>query len=307
MLEFKTLTFSDFDTINEFVNKLEFYSDFNFLSLFSWSLHSQTSYCLDDDCLYISLPDYITQEMSYSFLAKNNYSECFIKYCEWLTRMSFPLKFNLIPQIVKEKLMDDLILTDYRVEAVKDRDSFDYVISPSKISQALGSEFSDFRYKIKRFEKEFGNNMNIRKLNTNSDKDIVSCIELANKWASKDKDNPTAHKDEIDAYIRFLHAAKRLDNLITVLFTYNDEVVAFAACELLDNTRAIGHFLKYDPAYQGIYYYVVNNICKQLYALGIKELNIEQDLGIPGLRQAKMYLRPSRLLEKYSLEVSIKN
>ena len=307
MLEFKTLDFSDFDVINKYVNDLEFYSDFNFLSLFSWSLHSQTSYCIDDNCLYISLPDYITQDMSYTFFPKNNYLESFLKYCDWLTERSLPLKFSLIPQVVKEKLIDSLPLDKYSAEPIEDRDSFDYVISPTKISLALGGEFSDFRYKIKRFEKEFGDNIKIRRLNPNSDEDIVSCIGLAHKWASKDRNNPTAHDDEIDAYIRFLQAARQLDRLMTVLFTYNDEIVAFVACEVLDNNRAIGHFLKYDPAYPGIYYYMVNYVCNELHSLGVKELNIEQDLGIPGLRQAKMYLRPIRFLKKYTLSVSVKN
>ncbi|HEY4963802.1 MAG TPA: phosphatidylglycerol lysyltransferase domain-containing protein [Candidatus Saccharimonadales bacterium] len=306
MLKFKTLEFSDINTITNFVRDLEFYSDFNFLSLFSWSLHSQTSFAIDEDCIYISMPDYITQGLTYCFFPKSNHVNALLKFCDWLKNESIPTKFELIPEEVKDKLLESHIPDYIKLTIDEDRDSFDYVLDPGKISKSIGSEYSDFRYKIKNFNKIYGARIRLHSLDPNSQNDIFSCIDLARKWADRGIEN-IYYEDEIDAFSRFLYAIKNTRDLVTITIYDGDKLIAFVACEILNKERAIGHFLKYDREYKNIYYFMVYKMCEVLHAQDIKELNIEQDMGLIGLRQAKEHLRPARFLKKYSLVVLEQN
>lgn len=67
---------------------------------------------------------------------------------------------------------------------------------------------------------------------------------------------------------------------------------------------AIGHHIKYDPEYRcdSIGDAVLQAVYDDLASHGIDHLNGEQDLGIPGLRQYKTTLHPSRFLDRFTVE-----
>jgi hypothetical protein len=66
----------------------------------------------------------------------------------------------------------------------------------------------------------------------------------------------------------------------------------------LDKNTAGGNFLKVDYSVRNIFRYTVYQLAIKLRQDGIKEINIEQDLGIEGLRSFKKHLSPLRMLEK---------
>ena len=80
--------------------------------------------------------------------------------------------------------------------------------------------------------------------------------------------------------------------------------MAFTIDELLDDEYAIRHFMKADTSYKGIYSYIVSESAKILLESGKKYLNIEQDLGLANLRQAKKSYRPVQFLKKYTVSKS---
>lgn len=84
-----------------------------------------------------------------------------------------------------------------------------------------------------------------------------------------------------------------------VLYT-NDKPVAFTLGEADEDSRFIVHIEKANTKYRGIYQYINRAFVADLPET-IVEINRAQDLGIPGLRQAKSTYEPSRLLMKYKI------
>ncbi|MEI8166967.1 MAG: phosphatidylglycerol lysyltransferase domain-containing protein, partial [Chloroflexales bacterium] len=62
----------------------------------------------------------------------------------------------------------------------------------------------------------------------------------------------------------------------------------------------IGHFLKYNPTIRGASEIVIWELAKSLYGT-YRYVNLEQDMGIPGLRHFKSSYRPVYKLASLAL------
>ena len=100
-------------------------------------------------------------------------------------------------------------------------------------------------------------------------------------------------------------------NLITLVMTcgacpeqydayFNEELVGFVIFEVIGN-YSILHFEKCDTRITGLGYFIKYQTINILKDLGVKTLNYEQDLGILGLRQAKISMNPDTYLKKFSI------
>lgn len=61
-------------------------------------------------------------------------------------------------------------------------------------------------------------------------------------------------------------------------------------------------FTKADINYRGSFQFIDQKRAEYFYNLGYKFLNLEQDLGIPGLQQAKLSWNPVGYLKKYTIK-----
>ena len=89
--------------------------------------------------------------------------------------------------------------------------------------------------------------------------------------------------------------------LVAIGVSSDDRLIAFAVCEILPNRFAVGHFFKADTRLKGAFEFLRQVQARHLLQLGFKWLNIQQDMGLPGLRQAKMSYCPIFFLRKYTL------
>ena len=62
------------------------------------------------------------------------------------------------------------------------------------------------------------------------------------------------------------------------------------------------HVEKANTEYRGLYQAINNEFCKAM-ASNVKRINREEDMGLPGLRKAKLSYNPVRLIEKYTIIV----
>jgi len=60
------------------------------------------------------------------------------------------------------------------------------------------------------------------------------------------------------------------------------------------------HVEKANIEYRGLYQAINNEFCKHM-AKNVKLINREEDMGIPGLRKAKLSYKPVKFIEKYSV------
>jgi hypothetical protein len=66
------------------------------------------------------------------------------------------------------------------------------------------------------------------------------------------------------------------------------------------------HVEKANTEYRGLYQAINNEFCRHM-AKNVKRINREEDMGIPGLRRAKLSYHPVKFVEKYSVYLKEKH
>lgn len=84
----------------------------------------------------------------------------------------------------------------------------------------------------------------------------------------------------------------------------NDKLEAFAIGEIITEEYACEHFEKANDSYRGLYQLVCSEFCKAL-PESVIFVNREEDMGLPGLRQAKEALKPEYMEERFAATIDI--
>lgn len=176
-----------------------------------------------------------------------------------------------------------------------DRNNSDYVYRVRDLAELRGRKYSKKRSHVKQclknhdcsFEYITGHN-------------IEECRQLQERWCqSKECDlspglcgESRALTTTIDLYADFklLGGAVRIDGVIQ----------AFALGERLNKSTAVWHFEKALPEINGLSQLINQWFARECLA-EFAFVNREQDLGIPGLRQAKESYYPDHLVEKMTV------
>lgn len=83
----------------------------------------------------------------------------------------------------------------------------------------------------------------------------------------------------------------------------DEKIAAFAISEELSNQMVVVHVEKADPSFQGSYQ-AINKIHLEAEWSGKKIVNREEDLGLEGLKKAKLSYHPVGFVEKYILSLN---
>jgi hypothetical protein len=86
--------------------------------------------------------------------------------------------------------------------------------------------------------------------------------------------------------------------LVGILICVDHHLTAFTVGEVIDDQLAIVHFEKGDTSYTGIYA-VINQLFSSMYLSDAKYINRQEDVGVEGLRKAKLSYQPAMMVEKY--------
>ncbi|MFH0827122.1 MAG: phosphatidylglycerol lysyltransferase domain-containing protein [Candidatus Omnitrophota bacterium] len=83
----------------------------------------------------------------------------------------------------------------------------------------------------------------------------------------------------------------------------NDGLVAACLAQRLNPSTLVMHMLKADSQITGLHQSFLQEFLTRQ-AQGFEFINLEQDLGIGGLRKAKLSYQPCALVKKYTLGLS---
>ncbi len=188
-----------------------------------------------------------------------------------------------------KKVDPDLLL-------VPDLNHFEYVYRALDLAELPGKKYLKIRSQINKFRKKYRHL--IEPITPENRKEIV---EFLVKWCESKKceENFTlAHEIEAVSY-----AIEHLTELPLrgLLIRVGSQVGAISLFERLNANTALIHFEKGLPEYEGIYK-VINAETAALLANEVEYINRESDLGISGLRKAKLRYHPHHTVEVYSLK-----
>ena len=177
------------------------------------------------------------------------------------------------------------------------RDKFEYVYKSSDLKNLKGNKYHSKRNHIAKFEKNY--KWNYEEIDIANKKKYIDFFE---KWFAQNKEREDkVDSGEYDAIIKSLDNYKALDfhgGAITV----NGEIVACAIGEKINKKVFAVHFEKALAEYDGAYALINREFSSDI-SSNFRYINREEDLGIEGLRKAKLSYKPAFLISKFDAKL----
>jgi hypothetical protein len=213
---------------------------------------------------------------------------------EWLRE----IKGVIVPSIVRAdgRLVAELANSSkFLIEPL--RDHFDYVYRSDDLIQLAGNKYQGQRNHIN----------HVMRLYTFSyeplqEKHLSACLDLAKNWCALKRCaedlSLQGEWEAVKASLRNFHALNLQGGVILI----DNQVEAFTLGELLNKETAVVHIEKANPMVSGLYAVINREFCRHSWP-EVPFINREQDLGVPGLRTAKMSYHPHHLVEKFRIQL----
>ncbi len=298
---FKELEISDKEDIEKITSKFPPYSDFNFISMWSWDTKGDIRISELFGNLIVRFNDYLTGVPFYSYLGNNNVNEV----AETLIRFSKKEHLDGTLQLLPEDSIKGL--DDEKFIITEDRNHFDYIFSIKNIASYEGSFFQRHRNKVRRFEKK--HKFEVLSLSLSNPINQKLLLDLVEYWVDQKKTQKNNTEDylhtqdlenELIAFKKLLTTPLALlDSLVCCALFIDGNLSGFIINEKISDEYCLAHFGKADTKYDGIYHFLMHKNAKPFLDLGINYLNHEQDLGLPNLRFSKEGYNPVHFLKKY--------
>ena len=202
-----------------------------------------------------------------------------------------------------EKEWADL-LTAYpegNFQIASDRDNYDYVYKAEDLINLSGRRYHSKKNHLNSFRKNYPEAVYL----SITDDIVIQCKLNINGWykqRSVDLPDDPFLAAEREAIIEVLNnfAAFRLKGGAIML---GKRVVAFSFGEQLNKDTAVIHVEKADPEIRGAYP-AINQAFVEHEWSDMEFINREEDMGMPGLRQAKETYHPCRMIEKFNAKMA---
>ena len=291
MISFKDITLADKDTITSFTMKSDRRNcDLSFSNLCSWRFLYYTKFAVVDNFLVFKF--WAGEQLAYMMpigtgdlkailrkliedADKEKQSFCMLGVC---SNMRVDLETTLPSQFV----------------FTEDRDYADYIYLKSDLSTLKGKKFQSKRNHINRFRNTYPD----YEYTPITPDRIQECLDLEAEWCKVNNcDQQEGTGNERRALIYALHNFEAL-GLTGGILHVNSKIVAFTFGMPINHETFGVHVEKADTSIEGAYaminYEFANRIPEQYIYI-----NREEDLGIEGLRKAKLSYQPVTILEKY--------
>lgn len=189
------------------------------------------------------------------------------------------------------------LLNEYfpnKFEYITDEGFYDYIYSTEKMATLSGKKYHSKRNHITNFKK---NNPNWS-FEIITRENISDCITLHSDWI-KDKEEGDEDADYSYEFEAVLNAFENYEALGFVggLLRVDGKAIAYTFGERHSDELFVTHFEKAPADIQGAYAIINQEFTKNC-LLEYKYVNREEDLGLEGLRKAKLSYNPEIILKK---------
>jgi len=290
---FKNISLQDRDTITAFLKAYQpETSELTFTNLFMWQAYARTRWSVYRDWLCMLCRDKAGRLYAMPPIGPPSRRPVSRMILEWLGEEKRQQRPCI--QRADKRLAQELGgAEDFLVEPK--REHFDYIYRVDNLSSLSGRKYHGKKNHVNKFREM--HSFTYAPL----DQELIrACLELENQWC---RDHHCcedmslmgeweAIRNSLLSFrdLRFEGGAIQIDG----------KVEAFTFGELLNADTAVVHVEKANPAIQGLYAVINQQFCENSLDT-VSYVNREQDLGQPGLRQAKQSYHPSHLVEKFTI------
>lgn len=227
--------------------------------------------------------------------------------CEDAKSRKRKVKFCLLTESQKNQI-DECVKTEFpnlSLEWQTNRDDCDYIYERQKLAALQGKTYHKKKNHVSRFQRIYEGNWEFRSLNLCAISEDM--IFVAQKWLEERFASNEIETSEADKKILLLEhemiktALENKEDFALdggVLYT-NGKPVAMTLASRISEKMLDVHFEKClsEAAANGAYAAI--NWCFASSADSYEFLNREEDMGVEGLRKAKLSYHPDNLLEKF--------
>jgi hypothetical protein len=257
-------------------------------NIFIWKDFDHTLVtCINHNiCMLINPPNepaYFLEPIGSNKLAET--AEILLKHAGRISRVSI----NFLAQLPKDRYLFEPL-----------RNQFDYIYARANLAELKGKKYDGKRNHIKRFSRQHPN-YTYQTLDPNIKE---KALELFEKWFAIREESRffprLAYTSQKGAVIEAFSYFKELHLLGGALFDGN-KLCGFTLGSEINPELVSVHFLYGDPALPGVTQTLLREACRKTYTT-FKYIDLEQDLGIPGLRTAKLSYHPLKMGEKFEVK-----
>ena len=290
--QFRPIALSDRDTIQPLLQRYQPQtSELTFTNLYIWREHYAYRWAMLEPWLIVVGEDESGATFALPPVGPPAREAVVHRVLDWLRSEgeSDPRIERADQRLVDELGKDD----DLRVEAT--RDHYDYVYLTEQLISLEGRKLHGKRNHINQFERAYD-----YQYDALDDRYVDPCLDLTEAWCDLRRcEEDMGLMDEWDAVREALTHWRDLRITGGVLLV-DGRVAAFSLGEKLNDPTAVVHVEKANPDLSGAYAMINQQFCEHAWA-GLRYVNREQDLGIEGLRRAKLSYQPDHLVAKYRI------
>lgn len=294
-MNFKKFAIDDKELFEKYIYPYKFLScEYSFTTLYIWKDFCDVQYSIYKDALIIKKKDF---EGNYHFMQPLGYKEENLK--DILEHLAQYKNENNMAYVFKD-LEEDFILKikalcigEKDVYIKEDRDNFDYLYEAEKLIKLSGKKLhgkkNHYNYFVRQYDYEVKD--------IQGEKVIEDVVKASEEWHRENENDNRVLYYEMKA-IKTLVENMDLFNLKGIAVYVEDKLVGFSLGEKLNDKLAVIHIEKGDMNYRGVYSFINRTFIDKCFS-DVKIINREQDLGIEGLRKAKLSYHPIRLEKKF--------
>lgn len=290
-LDYKKISLCDKPIFDEYYKKEPQYSGYtSFVTLFAWRKNVNYDFAYKNGEIFLKFY-HKTKKKSYFFMPQN--SEASIKKAveTLIAENEIPSFYNITEE--QMKILESLYTNAYTFE--RNRNGDNYIYTSESLINLSGKKLHSKKNKLNKFKKTYD-----YKYIAADEQKVRECIEISKKWCERKCNDGKA---DLTACEEVLSNICELDVKCGAI-ECNGKIIAFSVGEKINDDMAIIHFEKADTDYDGAFAAINNEFVLNEWK-DIKYINREEDLGIEGLRKAKLAYCPTFMLETYIAEYNV--
>jgi hypothetical protein len=200
---------------------------------------------------------------------------------------------------VTDRVFKDFMLKTYGDEYLitSDRDQFDYLYDAEAMRTLAGKKLRKKRNHINFFMTEYEGRWRYEEIKSDKSHEICAFVKT---WGETKGEEEGMLEDELAGVCILIEHMEELEVHVGVIYI-DDELKAVTMGSIMNHGKeAVIHIEKADVEIRGLYQVINQEFLKNTLP-DVTLVNREDDIGIEGLRKAKLSYYPIALIEKYNI------
>jgi len=286
--DFKSVTFDDKLLFDKHYEKYPpVHSDNIFTTIISWKEYADYHYTYIDENLIIY--SNINNQIRLRPPSGKFKKDIFNQVLRLAKKQDSDYPFGVIDEDTKDRMSKEYP----KIKFMEHRDYFDYVYLSKDLAYLTGSSYAKIRNRLNKFKKNY--QYSVQKISKENMYEVKKFLKRWCLWRDCESDPILENEKKailfsIDNYFKL--------GLSGILIRINDAIESIAVFEGMNKDTVLVHYEKGSPDFDGIYK-AINQETAKILLNNYKYINRESDMGIPGLRKAKLAYHPHHMVKLF--------